>query len=168
MTSRQDRNAERSPGSADGAPAVARVESLLAEQYGLFLKLEQLSGRQSGLIKQDLTDELLEVLAERQVLVDQIMNVSAQLDPWRGNWSEFINSLDGQVRQRVRERVDAVSGVAQKVAERDEADRLLLEQRKGAIAAELGQVDRGRSAMSAYSAGGPRAESGPRFQDREA
>lgn len=148
--------------------SIEHVESLLAEQQGLFVRLDGLSERQAGLIREDRTDQLLDVLAERQVVVDEISRISTQLEPWRGNWSEFVRTLGEDVRKRVRERIDAVAALAQRIAERDERDRKMLESRKDAVAGELGQVDRGRSAMSAYGGSAARGSNSPRFQDREA
>lgn len=163
----------KGPGMASTGPetraggGVAHLELLLEQQQGLFTRLDDLSRRQAGLIESDQTDRLLELLAERQVLVDQIATVNASLEPWRARWSTFINELDAGIRERVRLRVEAVSALAQCVAERDEHDRRLLEGRKEAVSVELGHVSRGRGAIAAYGTGSPR-EAMPRFQDREA
>jgi hypothetical protein len=151
--------------SAGSPGAVAQVEMLLAQQQELFVRLDGLSSQQAALIQRDETDRLLEVLGERQLVVDEIGRMNAMLEPWRQRWGSFIAGLGAEERERIRRQVDAVAQLAERIARRDDADRGMLEQRKGSLAAELGQVDRGRGAMAAY--GGPRSD-GPRFQDREA
>jgi hypothetical protein len=150
------------PGGAAG------IEALLRQQQELFTSLDALSIQQAELIESAQTDRLLEVLAERQVLIDAIARLNIDIEPWRARWSEFISALSEAERQHIRQCVEAVAALAERIAARDDRDRSLMEARKGAIAAELGNINRGRGAMAAYSSGGPRPESSPRFQDREA
>jgi hypothetical protein len=157
---------EHGAGGEAGFQSVAALESLLEQQEALFTKLDELSGSQARLIEGDHTDRLLDVLAARQVVVEEIAVITRRLDPWRSRWSDFVALLDEHQRDRVRQRVDSVAALAQRIAERDEKDRELMEARKESIATTIGQVHRGRGAMAAY--GGQRPGDGPRFQDREA
>jgi hypothetical protein len=140
------------------------LERLLETQQELFTKLESMSQRQSTLIESQETDQLLEVLAERQCVIDRIAENSAALEPFRASWNAVLGGLDEIGKVRVRRRLDMLSALAERIAQRDEADRRLLEERRDAVAGELMQVNRGRGAMAAYR----EAESGPRMQDRHA
>jgi hypothetical protein len=150
-------------GAADGA--AARIEALLARQLELFAGLDALSERQSELIAGDEADGLLELLSERQRLIDGIAQANALLEPFRSRWSDVMESLGQAERDRVRRRLDELSGLTARIAQRDENDRQQLERRRDAVAAELAQVHRGRGALAAY---GGKAEGGARFHDREA
>jgi hypothetical protein len=145
---------------------LAQLEGLLRRQHELFAALDALSSQQASLIEEQRTDRLLEVLAERQVIIDSISRLNADIDPWRAQWSDFLNRLPEADRQRIRQLVDGVAILAEGIAARDDRDRSLMEMRKGALAAELGHISRGRGAIAAYGSGP--AESPPRFQDREA
>ena len=141
------------------------VEQLLERQQELFTRLDAMSARQSQLIEGDQTDQLLELLASRQSLVDQIAQTSSMLEPYRASWESVMSGANETGRLRIRRRLDALAGLAERVAARDESDRRTLEQRRESIAAEIVQVNRGRGAMAAYQTG---AQSGPMLHDQEA
>ena len=94
--------------------------ALVQEQLGLYEQLELLSVRQSALVESEDTDALLEVLNERQKLIEYITDVSARMTPYRARWDDHVNQLaesGQQWRQRVWRRVvatlDEVDGQAQ-------------------------------------------------------
>ena len=141
-----------------------RVEELLETQRQLFERLESLGQRQGALIDSDDSVALLELLAQRQRLVDGIAELNSTLEPFRARWSAVLGSLPEAERDRVNRRLEALSDLAARIAERDGADRARLEKRRDAVAADLTQLSRGRGAVAAYGAG-PAAAA---FQDREA
>jgi hypothetical protein len=143
-----------------------RVEELLELQQGLFERLDALGRRQAELIEGDDSVGLLELLAQRQRLIDGITEVNGSLEPFRGRWSAVVNSLPEPERARVNRRIDTLAELAARIATRDDADRAALEKRRDAVASEMGQIGRGRGAVAAYAGG--RAPSIPKFQDREA
>lgn len=152
-------------GQDDNAVSLGeRVEELLELQRQLFERLEALGARQGGLIDSDDSVGLLELLAHRQRLVDGIAELNATLEPFRARWGAVLGSLPEVERERVNRRLDALSELAGRIAERDEADRVRLAKRRDAVAAELTQVSRGRGAVAAYGTG----QAPARFQDREA
>lgn len=152
--------------TAAGGTAGGRIEALLGRQQALFDRLDALGQRQSELIEGDEADGLLELLSERQRLIDGIAEVSGLLEPFKSRWAAVMEELPGAQRERVRRRLDALAGLTARIAQRDEADRQNLERRRDAVAMELAQVSRGRGALAAY--GGGRPVSGAKFQDREA
>ncbi len=143
----------------------ACVEGLLDTQHELFDRLDALSQQQSSFIRADETDRLLNLLTERQRVIDQIAGTNAKLDPYRGRWEAFMDELPPTNRERVRKRLDAVAKLADQIAQRDEVDRRELQTRRDAMAHELTKIDNGRGAVAAY---GGRPMSQPKFQDREA
>ncbi len=138
--------------------------ALIDRQIDLYDTLDELSKRQHSIVESDDTDALLRVLAERQDVIDRIGRLSRSLEPYRGDWDANVNGLPDDERARIRRRLDGLAVVMEQIARRDEHDRDVIEQRRASIGAELGGVNRGGAALSAY-AGQSR---GPRFQDREA
>lgn len=164
MNGEQDGTIVPGPGAA-GWPG--RLLEVLRRQESLFERLDALSARQGELIRAEETEALLALLAERQAIVREIEAASVELAPYRRRWEELTGTMAEADRAEVRVRVAAIGALASKVAGQDEADRKLMEERRGAIASELAGVTRGRGAIAAY--GGSRAGSpGARFQDREA
>jgi hypothetical protein len=147
-----------------GVPDSARVEELLDRQRLLLERLEALSLHQGELIDRDDSARLLDLLAQRQHLVDGIADLNAALEPHRARWPAVLSAMAEAERDRVNRKLDALSDLAGRLAERDEADRLRLERRRDAVSAELRNVTRGRGAVAAYALGAARAI----FQDREA
>jgi hypothetical protein len=142
-----------------------RVEELLTLQHEFFTQLDSLSAEQSALVDGERTPELLELLGRRQRLIDGIAEINGLLAPARAQWSEIMAGLPEEMRLRVNRRLDALAGLAARIAQRDEADRARLEGRRDAVAGELARVGRARGAIGAYA--GP-SGGGARFQDREA
>ena len=76
-----------------------------------------------------------------------------------------LAKLEHACRRAVQRRLDAISGLAESIATRDEEDAKLIRENKNAIADKLAGVSKNKKAAQAYA--GPR-KSGPRYQDREA
>lgn len=144
---------------------VGRLTGLLDQQHEQYALLESLSGRQSELIQSNQTDALLSVLAERQAVIDRIADIGERLDPFRQRWTELMGQVSETTRQTIRDRVDALAELIERIAERDERDRADLEQQRTMVSRELAGLRKGRGAMVAYS--GKPARSAPMFQDRE-
>jgi hypothetical protein len=152
-------------GAAPGAET-AEIDSALERQHELFRRLDGLSQRQGALVTHGQTEALLEVLGERQRVIDGIAETNAFLEPYRARWDAVMSGMPEAVRTRMRLRLDAMALLADTIARRDEADRAELERRRNAVAGELAAISRGRGAVTAYSAkpGSP----GPKFRDQEA
>ncbi|MBK7405787.1 MAG: hypothetical protein IPJ41_14495 [Phycisphaerales bacterium] len=142
-----------------------RLGELLEEQETLFLRLDALSKRQSGLVRAEETDDLLQVLQDRQHVVEALEGVSRSIEPFRSRWDEVMSLARPDQRERVRRRVERLAELASEIAARDESDRRTLEQRRDGLAGDLAGLGRARGAVSAYRPKAPPA--GARFQDRE-
>ncbi|MCG3122727.1 MAG: hypothetical protein GIKADHBN_01128 [Phycisphaerales bacterium] len=145
------------------APAVVR---LLVAQRELYEELDALSQKQGELISEHRTDELLELLGRRQVLLERVQAVTDTLAPVRARWPQFLATLDPAQRHGVGQVVDAITQLIESITRRDQADRDCMIAERERVAGELATLDRSRRATGAY--GGPRAGGGPMFQDREA
>lgn len=148
----------------DGADC-ARLAELLVHQEKLFLRLDALSKRQSLLVQEDRTDELLGVLGERQVIVDSLDEASRAVEPFRARWDQVLASARPEQRERVRRHVERLAEVAANIAARDDADRREIERRRDRLADDLAGVGRRRGAVAAY--GPARGRPAAKFQDTE-
>lgn len=142
------------------APRLARV---LDDQRALYQQLDGLSRAQAALITAEDTDSLLEVLGRRQVLIDAIAALNEELAPFAERWDDLAPRLDAPQRSRLRAGFDEVSRLVTEIAQRDDADRRLLEARRNAVGSELGAVSHARGAVRAYARPDHAA---PRYQDR--
>ena len=151
---------------SDPARLSARLDSILTEHRSLYERLDGLSERQSALIDEDRTDELLGVLAERQRVVDRLLAVAEELKPFQSRWDDLLASVDADRRESLREKVSAIQEMAQRVNDRDEHDRTRLAAQRKALSEEIAGVNKSRGAIAAYG-GSVRSAPSPRYQDRQ-
>lgn len=145
-------------GSGGGALEEARYAALLERQHALATELDGLSRLQESLVEDSEPSagaELVELVARRQVVVDELVRNDGALSALRRVFS----------RADTANRSAAIAGLLEAVRTRDEASRKVLEARRDAIAKELVELSAGRRAQGAY---GSSVSRGPRFQDREA
>jgi hypothetical protein len=143
----------------------ARLAALVDQQHALFVELESLCERQASLIESDASAELLGHLEARREIVERIVRVSGELEPYRARWDSLIALVSPEHAERVRSRLDEVSRIAARVREIDEDGERRLRGKRDALGVELRGVERARLAGDAYIIKrAPR----PRFQDREA
>ncbi len=148
----------------DPSRIAARLTTVLEEHEALYKRLTALSEKQSGLIDEDKTDELLGVLAERQRVVDRLLSVGEELKPFQARWDDLLAQLDTDRREVLRTKVQAIQQAAKLVNERDDHDRARLAAQRKQLAEEIAGVGKKRGAVNAY--GGKQGPT-PRYQDRQ-
>jgi len=148
-------------GPSPSAERVLGEFRALIEEYNV---LDGLSRRQAGLIRAGDSESLLRLLDEREGVIARLERYSRRLAPVRARWGAFTESLSASERDELRGVMDQLTEIAGKIAQRDDADRSALEQRRGEIAREMGGVANSKRAMNAYTQG----TNGPNFQDRSA
>lgn len=155
--------------SMDGGSATgiaARLASLVERQHALLVELESWCRRQSSLVEADAADELVSHLEARQALVERVVEVSAELEPFRSRWESLLSVVPEAERGRLTGLLESSSALAARIRASDEADRARLASKRSALREEMLELDRGRGAIGAYGASAE--PSGPMFQDREA
>lgn len=154
----------------DGDPVqwLSSLNKVLDEQAMLCQGLEALSREQSQFLSRGDTDALLVVLERRQPIVDRIMQINQQLEPFRVRRDVLLARLKPLDRDGVVQRVAKIAALVESVRARDDQDRVLVERMRGAVTDELAGLSRARGAAAAYaSSGAGYTSSGPRFQDRQ-
>lgn len=166
MTTRTNDPDTVGPGSGAEFPAdwADRLDRALDAVRGLYGQLDALSLRQTRLIQDDALDELLELLADRQRVIDDLNDAIRGVSPYAARWDELMPRLAEPKRTAVERSMEGIRRMAASVDRRDSADHAALRDRRKAIADELAGMGRARSAMQAYKDGSGHT---PRFQDRE-
>jgi hypothetical protein len=154
------------PGRRDvGETCYTEYVSLLASQRALLGELDALSQRQSTLIDGEDMEPLLELLDERQRVIDRVVPISRTLDELRWRWRTLRAALPESQRSQVQRAEDALLGLFTQVARRDERDQARLKSRLESAGSQLAGIATSRRAAGAYGAAPLMA---PRFQDRHA
>jgi flagellar biosynthesis/type III secretory pathway chaperone len=143
------------------APRLLRI---LDRQHGLYQRLEGLSRAQGEHIRAERTDSLLEVLGQRQTLIDELGALNEEIAPFVQKWDQIAPLLPERHRAVLRERFASVAALVDEIATRDEADRRTLESKRSEIEGLLRDVPQARGAIAAY--GRSAAPGAAVFQDR--
>src|SRR5438046_6840183 len=76
-----------------GLPQGDRIIELLTRQATIYEQLRELCMRQRGLIQTDHAENLLEILRDRQILMNELRHIQTELSPLRGRWETACNGL---------------------------------------------------------------------------
>lgn len=154
-----------------GTPRVmVEVIARLDKQVDLAESLLAVARGQAGHIAAGNADELLEVLARRQTLIDDLLSAQNDLSPFTEGGADPVRSASKHDRGRVRARVERIRTALTTVAEIDDADRGSLESRLKTLAAERATNDAARSANDAYRrarSNAPTTTTTTRFTDQQ-
>ena len=145
---------------------VPRLTRVLDRQIELYERLEELSLRQAGLLDGEQPDALLDVLAQRQVLIQQVTDLNARLEPFTQRWADLAARLSPAQRTDIGNRTGRLDELIKGIADRDEEARRTLESRRAEVSSRIASASSQRAAVAAYR-GASGAPASPRFQDRE-
>ena len=167
MTERRDQPPSLHGGLHDNPELwLPRLRRILDDQIGLYSRLTELAGQQSHVIQSGDTDALLSLLGQRQTLVERVIALNEDLEPFTSRWDELSPKLPETRRAEVRDRIDTLESLVARIAARDEQDHAALKQQRDAVTSELGGISQRRSAVNAYATGSSQPHI-PRYQDRE-
>jgi len=152
----------RNPGEPDSL--VARLKACLDRQHDELSELAALCPEQRSAIDDGRMDDLLDLLARRQRVVDRLSARERELNAMHAAWKSSEGSAGEREREEIDRRLAALSELAARVSRHDESDRERLSVLRDDAARRVAGVSKGRGAVGAY---GRAPESGPRFQDRE-
>ena len=130
-----------------------KLISLLRRQVSIYTRLEQLSGRQRGLIAAEDQQPLLALLAERQKLVDELSTLNQGLVPLQDYWRSNRETVAPSLRAEVDQLVGRAGEILQRVLGADEQDARILSARKAQTANQVTALAQSRQAFDAYGAG---------------
>ncbi len=130
-----------------------KLISLLNRQVSIYTRLEQLSGRQRGLIAAEDQQQLLALLAERQKLVDELGVLNQGLIPLQKYWRAHRETIAPSLRAEADQLVRRAGEILQRILGADEQDARILSARKAQTAKEMTALAQGRQAFKAYGGG---------------
>lgn len=139
----------------------------LDTQLTLLSKLDVLSQQQRELIALEDPEPLLQLVQERQVIVDELVEIDTQTQDLRAKvLSDGPTTLDRAVRDGLRFKLEQVAARAKAVMQRDAKDQELMQTRRRKLSEELSELAGAKKAVAAYGQAGSVGK-GPMFQDQE-
>jgi len=145
---------------------MATLIELLDRQETLYGRLQRLSDQQTHLVEEGDAEQLLALLAQRQTLIDQLLELNGRIEPFRRQWPELWAGLGDAAQRELRGRIDAVQRMLDQILERDEQNRQTLLAHRRNLAGQMQQTQRGAAAHRIYGSSNPRSQ-GPRYTDRQ-
>lgn len=136
---------------------------LLDQQRQVYAKLDALSAEQGDLVAAGDAEPLLNILGQRQSLVDQLTQLNSRIEPYKQNWPALWAQLDAATQSKIQGLIDQVQSMLDAIVERDERDRNALSKQRDDVADQIHGANRGTAVHKAY---GTAAQTvAPRFTD---
>jgi hypothetical protein len=129
----------------------ARLLELLKLQNGLYQRLRTLADRQRVLITEEDVQPLLSLLAERQQVVDGLVDVNQQLAPFRADWTGRYQRLDETTRREVAGLLEEANSSLGTILQSDQQDSATLSAKRMDIGSRLTTAEVGSRASAAYA-----------------
>ena len=129
-----------------------QILTALEEQLRCYKRLAKLAQQQHEYVKQSQTEQLLEVLARRQVELEQIAELEKTISPAKRAWSKFLPTLSAADAERAQMLLNHVRELLAQITESDKDDALVLQQRKINVGRQLGKAAIGQKVTQSYAA----------------
>jgi hypothetical protein len=135
------------------------IASALMAQRDLYVQLGALARQQSQFVATGETENLMQILAARSSLIEQIAPLDAKLSPYKGRWQEVLDGMPLEDRQKVVPLLKEVQALLADILAADEADKESLIRQKQQVSNEIGKTVTGAVVNKAYGAR-PRVSAG--------
>ncbi len=133
---------------ADGNEIIVALE----EQVGCYRKLARLAEAQREHVQRsNMEGRLLEVLKNRQEILDQLGKLEGIIKPAKARWAEFVAELDGETRARAEEMVTEARQLLEQIMASDRTDALALQQRKLNVGRQINKASGARQINRTYA-----------------
>lgn len=124
----------------------------LQEQVVCYQRLAKLAELQHDHVQQGRTESLLEVLARRQEVLDQVAEKEALIAPAKRDWHQYVQSLPGDLRPQAETALAETRRLLEQITTSDRDDTMILHQRKLALGRQINQATVSRQVNRNYAA----------------
>lgn len=142
-----------STAGASTSSDVSVVLTALSEQVACYRTLARLAELQHEHVLNDHTEGLLDVLREREAVLDRAAELERTVGPVKREWAEVSRGLSGETRRAFESLFAETRSLLAQITAGDERDALAMQQRKLRIGEELRATVAARSVHRSYAAG---------------
>lgn len=128
------------------------VMPALQQQLAAYQRLAKLAQTQHECVRTGQTEQLLNVLADRQTALDDIAMYERILQDAKGNWQLYLDGLNAQQRQSAEELFAQTRTLLEQIVSGDKDDALILQQQKLNVGRQLGATQSQQSVNRRYAA----------------
>ena len=126
--------------------------SALRQQVNCYRRLAKLADLQHVHVQQSQTEQLLEVLAGRQEVLDQLTLFEQTVAPERKRWPEFLGELAPDAREMAETLLAETRGLLEQITTADRNDAFVLQQQKLNLGRQINQASAARQVNRTYAA----------------
>lgn len=138
------------------------IESL-ERQLACYRRLAKLSDLQRQYVRENQTDELLEVLQTRSELLTEIATLETAVAPLKRSWADTSQALTPELRESATAMLAETRQLLQQITQADQDDVLLLQQRKLNVGKQIQQHRAAKQVNTRYAASAYGQTSGSRL-----
>jgi hypothetical protein len=128
------------------------VIDALHGQVDCYRRLSKLAELQHEHVQQERTESLLEVLAHRQQVLDQLAALERVVAPAKRQWNEYLATLPAGARDEAERLLAETRRLLEAITAADCNDVLVLQQRKLNIGRQISQAASARQVNRTYAA----------------
>lgn len=142
---------------------------LLDAQTEICRKILEKSRMQQKLVEEAKESELLSLLADKQRFIEQHQQLGERAAPFRTQWEAGMRDRAGPAAHaRVEEAWNSLRAVLDEIVRLEDASRAYLQEQKGKVSLDIGNLQRGKIVNKAYGGAATyRPPATPRYQDRQ-
>lgn len=135
----------------DQKPWPQSLIDVLERQHDMVQRLAALAQGQSALIEESSTDQLLELLAQRQSIIDEFTQSQRELTELTRDLDRRLEGVPESQCDRIRLLIDRIGDGLAQVMQRDEQDQATLRYGREQVRQELSTLGTARQARNAYT-----------------
>jgi len=138
------------PQPRDARTIESRLDGLIERARDLMEQLTAVSDQQSDAIRSGDVAKIIEIIAQREPLVAQIVDVGEEIGAIVEN-DELMGVLGREKQGEALRRISTIEHAMKRLRERDGRDQELMVETRDAMARQLAGMGSGKSALRAYS-----------------
>jgi hypothetical protein len=127
------------------------VISALEEQVTCYRRLARLAEAQHEHVQQMHMEPLLEVLKNRQEVLDRLQVLESVIGPAMKRWTDFLSEVQSDQRARAEEIVGETKRLLEQIMAADRNDTFVLQQRKVNLGQQINQAASARQINRNYA-----------------
>ena len=127
------------------------VLTALEAQVACYKRLAKLAEQQHQFVQQGQTEALLEVLARRQEVLDQVARLETTLSSIKKNWSGYLEGLGALQQAQAQELLAQTRQLLEQITLADRNDTLVLQQRKQSLGRQINQAQAAKTINRTYA-----------------
>ena len=128
------------------------VLAALEQQVACYQRLAKLAELQHVYVQQGQTEQLLDVLGQRQTVLNELAVLERTVRPAKGAWAAFAAALPPDRRARAEAHLAETRRLLEQITAADRNDTLVLQQRQLTLGKQINQAAAARQVNRSYAA----------------